>query len=131
MKTMKWIFICAIAMSMTAATIRAQKDAPESTDKCSEELEQLVDIAEMDLLADMIESLLRDDVNDDGKSIADASMPENGFCNMPGMDMGIFGGGFTMGNMGGFGGFPIMAGYGGMGGFGGFGGFGPQGAFGF
>ena len=50
---------------MTAATIWAQKGVPDSTSKQSVELDMLVDIAEMDLLADMLESLLREEENAD------------------------------------------------------------------
>ena len=120
MKTTKWILMCVCAASMTAATIWAQKDTSERIGKHSEELEQLVDMAEMDLLADMVDSLLREVPDVDNRPVDGPQMPESGFCSMPGMDMGILGGGFAMGNMGGFGGFPIMAGFGGMGGFYGF-----------
>jgi len=123
MKTTKWILTCALAVSMTAATIWAQQDEPGKMGKRSAELDMLVDLAEMDLLTDMLESLLREEENDDSKSIADSPMPESGFGGIPGMDMGIHGGGFAMCNMGGFSGFPIMAGFGGMGGFHDMGGF--------
>ena len=63
MKTKKLILLCALAISMTAATIWAQKGVPDSTSKQSAELDMLVDIAEMDLLADMLESLLREEEN--------------------------------------------------------------------
>ena len=123
MKTTKWILTCTLAVSMTAATSWARKDAPEeSTCKHSEELDMLVDLAEMDLLTDMLDSLLREEEDADSNSIADSQTPESGFYCIPGMDMSIPGGGF---GMGGFGGvvFPIMAGYNGMGGFGTMGGF--------
>ena len=123
MKTTKWILTCVLAVSMTAATIWAQKDASEHTDRHSEELDMLVDLAEMDLLADMLESLLREEENADSNSIADSQMPESNLASMPGMDIGIYGGGFGMGSMDGFGGFPIMVGFNGMGGFGTMGGF--------
>ena len=123
MKTTKWILTCVLAVSMTAATIWAQKDASENTDRHSEELDMLVDLAEMDLLADMLESLLREEENADSNSIADSQMPESNLASMPGMDIGIYGGGFGMGSMDGFGGFPIMVGFNGMGGFGTMGGF--------
>ena len=92
----------------------------------------LVDIAEMDLLADMLESLLREEVNADSNSISDFQMPESCFASMPGMDIDIMGGfgrlpimvGFNgmngFGNTGGFGGYPMMGGFGGMGVFCGF-----------
>ena len=133
MKTTKWILTCVLAASMTAATICAQKDAPEDMDIRSAELDQLVDLAEMDLLADMIESLLREEENADSNSVADSRMPEGGPVGVPGMNIDYYGGGFGMGNMGGFGGFPMMDGFGGMGGFGdmgGFGGFPMMGGFG-
>jgi len=130
MKTTKWILACTLAVSMTAATIWAQKGAPEGTDsgeitgRHSLELDVLVDIAEMDLLADMVDSLLREEENDDSKSIADPTIPDNGFCcipgmdtGIPGMDMGIPGGEFGVADMGGFGGFPIMVSFNGMSGF--------------
>ena len=131
MKTTKWILTCALAVSMTAATIWAQKDAPENTSRHSEELDMLVDLAELDLLADMLESLLREEENDDSQSIADAQIPEGGFCCIPEMDMGnMWSGGFPImvgfngmggfGNMNGFSGYPMMDGFGGMGGFCGF-----------
>ena len=70
MKTTKWILACALAVSMTAATIWAQKDAYKDTGKSSTELDMLVDLAEMDLLADMLESLLREEtVNEFGDLI--------------------------------------------------------------
>ena len=74
MKTTKWILACVLVVSMTAATIWAQKDAPKDAHqdivKHSEEIEQLVDIAELDLLTDMIESLLREEtVNEIGDLI--------------------------------------------------------------
>ena len=80
MKTTKWILTCVLAVSVTAATIWAQKDAPENTGKHSEELDMLVDLAEMELLADMLESLLREEEKADSNSIADSQIPENGFC---------------------------------------------------
>ena len=123
MKITKWILTCTLAVSMTAATIWAQKGVPDSTSKQSAELDMLVDLAEMDLLADMLESLLRDEENADSNSIADYQMPESNLASMPGMDIGIYGGGFGMGSMDGFGGFPIMVGFNGMGGFGTMGGF--------
>ena len=95
MKMTKWILTCALAVSMTAATIRAQKkDAPENTDRHSEELDMLVDLAELDLLADMLESLLREDENAESNPIADFQMPEDGLAGMPGMGIDICGGGF-------------------------------------
>ena len=112
MKTTKWILTCALAAAMSATTIRAQKDVPENMGGRSEELEQLVDIAEMDLLADMLDSLLREEATDDCRSFADSQMPESGLFRMPGIDMGIHGDGFAIGNMGGFGVFPIMGGFG-------------------
>ena len=132
MKTTKWILACALAVFMTAATIRAQKAAPDSMSRQSAELDMLVDLAEMELLADMLESLLREEENADSNSIADSGMPGTG--------IDIYGGGFRMGGMGGgsypvmadfscmgdfgnmgcFNGFPIMTGYGGMSGFCGF-----------
>ena len=134
MKMTKWILTCALAVSMTAATIRAQKkDAPENTDRHSEEMDMLVDLAELDLLADMLGSFLREEEIDDSTSIADSQMPENGFYCIPGMDMGTPGGGFGMGSTGGFGVVPIMAGFNGMGGFGtgnGFSGYPIMGGFG-
>ena len=142
MTTTKWILACALAVFMTAATIRAQKDTYEDTGKSSAELDMLVDLAELDLLADMLESLLREDENAESNPIADFQMPEDGLAGMPGMGIDICGGGFGMGSMGmeggsfpviagfsgmggfgtmsGFSGFPIMAGYGGIGGFCGF-----------
>ena len=132
MKITKWILTCTLAVSMTAATIWAQKGVPDSTSKQSVELDMLVDIAEMDLLADMLESLLREEENADSSSISDFQMPESCFASMPGMDidmMGGFGGlpimvGFNgmngFGNTGGFGGYPMMGGFGGMGVFCGF-----------
>ena len=117
MKTTKWILTCALAVSMTAAAILAQKAEPDNMSGQSAELDMLVDLAEMDLLADMLESLLQDKENADGNFIADSRIPESGFCRIPGMDMDIFDGGFAMGGMDGFSGFPIMAGYGGMNGF--------------
>ena len=115
MKTAKWILTCALAIFTTAATIWAQKGVPDSTSKQSVELDMLVDIAEMDLLADMLESLLREEENADSNSISDFQMPESSFASMPGMDIDI---------MGGFGGLPIMVGFNGMNGFGNTGGFG-------
>ena len=123
MKTTKWILTCVLAVSMTAATIWAQKDAPENTGKHSEELDMLVDLAEMELLADMLESLLREEEKADSNSIADSQIPENDFCCIPAMDMGVPGGGFGMGGTGGFGVLPIMVGFNGMGGLGTMGGF--------
>ena len=132
MKTTKWILTCALAVSMTAATIWAQKDAHKDTGKSSTELDMLVDLAEMDLLADMLESLLREEENADSSSISDFQMPESCFDSMPGMDNDIMGGfgwlpimvGFNdmngFGNMGGFSGYPMMGGFGGMGVFCGF-----------
>ena len=114
MKIAKLILTCTLAVSMTAATIWAQKGVPDSTIKQSVELDMLVDIAEMDLLADMLESLLREEENADSNSISDFQMPESCFASMPGMDNDI---------MGGFGGFPIMVGFNGMNGFGNMGGF--------
>ena len=71
MKTTKWILACVLVVSMTAATIWAQKDAtkdaPQDIINHSEEIEQLVDIAELDLLTDMIESLLREEENNTRK----------------------------------------------------------------
>lgn len=122
MKTTKWILACALAVSMTAATIWAQKAAPDSMSRQSAELDMLVDIAEMDLLADMLESLLREEENADSNSIADSRTPESGPAGMPEMNIDFYGGGFGMGNMVG-GVFPIMAGFNGMGGFGNTGGF--------
>ena len=124
MKTKKLILLCALAISMTAAIIWAQKGVPDSTSKQSAELDMLVDIAEMDLLADMLESLLREEENADSKSIIDSQMLESSFASMPGMDIGIYGDGFGMDNMGGFGGFPIMVSFNGMNGFGNMDGFG-------
>ena len=118
MKTTKWILTCVLAVSMTAATIWAQKDAPENTDRHSEEMDMLVDLAELDLLADMLESLLREEENADSNSIADSQMPDSNLASMPGMDIGIYGGGFGMGSMDGFGGFPIMVDFNGKDGFG-------------
>ena len=118
MKTTQWILTCALAVFMTAATIWAQKDVPENTCKHSEEMDMLVDLAELDLLADMLESLLREEENADSNSISDFQMPESSFANMPGMDNDIYGSEFGMDNMGGFSGFPIMAGFNGMNGFG-------------
>ena len=123
MKITKWILTCTLAVSMTAATIWAQKGVPDSTSKQSVELDMLVDIAEMDLLADMLESLLREEENADSNSISDFQMPESCFASMPGMDNDIYGSGFGMDDMGGFGGFPIMVGFNGMNGFGNMGGF--------
>ena len=123
MKIAKLILTCTLAVSMTAATIWAQKGVPDSTSKQSVELDMLVDIAEMDLLADMLESLLREEENADSNSISDFQMPESCFASMPGMDNDIYGSGFGMDNMGGFGGFPIMVGFNGMNGFGNMGGF--------
>ena len=118
MKIAKLILTCTLAVSMTAATIWAQKGVPDSTSKQSVELDMLVDIAEMDLLADMLESLLREEENADSNSISDFQMPESCFASMPGMDNDIYGSGFGMDDMGGFGGFPIMVGFNGMNGFG-------------
>ena len=118
MKITKWILTCTLAVSMTAATIWAQKGVPDSTSKQSVELDMLVDIAEMDLLADMLESLLREEENADSNSISDFQMPESCFASMPGMDNDIYGNEFGMDNMGGFSGFPIMVGFNGMNGFG-------------
>ena len=118
MKTTKWILICALAVSMTAAAIWAQNDVPDSKSRQSAELDMLADLAEMDLLADMVESLLREEENADSRSIADSQMPESGPGGMPGMDIGIYGGGFGMGSMDGFGEFPIVADFNGMDGFG-------------
>ena len=123
MKIAKLILTCTLAVSMTAATIWAQKGVPDSTSKQSVELDMLVDIAEMDLLADMLESLLREEENADSSSISDFQMPESSFANMPGMDNDIYGNEFGMDNMGGFSGFPIMVGFNGMNGFGNMGGF--------
>ena len=123
MKITKWILTCTLAVSMTAATIWAQKGVPDSTSKQSVELDMLVDIAEMDLLADMLESLLREEENADSNSISDFQMPESCFASMPGMDNDIYGSGFGVDDMGGFGGFPIMVGFNGMNGFGNMGGF--------
>ena len=132
MKIAKLILTCTLAVSMTAATIWAQKGVPDSTIKQSVELDMLVDIAEMDLLADMLESLLREEENADSNSISDFQMPESCFASMPGMDIDIMGGfgglpimvGFNgmngFGNMGGFSGYPMMGGFGGMGVFCGF-----------
>ena len=124
MKITKLILSCTLAISMTAATIWAQKGVPDSTSNQSAELDMFVDIAEMDLLADMLESLLREEENADSNSIADSQMMESSFAGMPGMDIDIYGGGFGMDNMGGFGGFPIMVGFNGMNGFGNMSGFG-------
>ena len=132
MKIAKLILTCTLAVSMTAATIWAQKGVPDSTSKQSVELDMLVDIAEMDLLADMLESLLREEENAGSNAIADTQMPESSFASMPGMDIDIMGGfgglpimvGFNgmngFGNMGGFSGYPMMGGFGGMGVFCGF-----------
>ena len=122
MKTTKWILICVLAVFMTAATIWAQKDASENTGKHSEELDLLVDLAELDLLADMLGSLLLEEENADSSSIADSQIPENGLYCIPEMDMSVPDGGFGMGNMSG-GGFPVMVGFNGMGSFGAMGGF--------
>ena len=122
MKTKKWILTCALAVSMTAATIWAQKDAYKDTGKSSAELDMLVDLAEMDLLADMLESLLREEENADSNSIADSQMPESNLASMPEMSFDIYGGGFGMNSMSG-GCYPIMVGFNGMGGFGHMGGF--------
>ena len=124
MKTTKLILPCTLAVAMTAATIWAQKGVPDSTSKQSAELDMLVDIAEMDLLADMLESLLREEENADSNSVADSQILESSFADMPGMDIDIYGDGFDMDNMGDFGGFPIMVGFNGMNGFGNMGGFG-------
>lgn len=127
MKTTKWILACVLAASMTAATIWAQKDAAKDAHqdiiKHSEEIEQLVDIAELDLLTDMIESLLREEENDDSKSFANSQIPENSLVFMPGIEFSTFGVGFC--------GFTVMAGLGTMNGFGemGMGGFGGMGGF--
>ena len=118
MKIAKLILTCTLAVSMTAATIWAQKGVPDSTIKQSVELDMLVDIAEMDLLADMLESLLREEENAGSNAIADTQMPESSFASMPGMDIDIYGSEFGMNNMGGFSGFPIMVGFNGMNGFG-------------
>ena len=119
MKTTKWILSCVLAVSMTAATIWAQRAVPDSMNNQSAELDMLVDIAEMDLLADMLDSLLREAEKADSKSIADSQMPEICPDGMSGMSIDIYGGGFGMGDMGCFSGFPIMAGFGGgAGGFG-------------
>ena len=123
MKATKKILTCVFAVSMTAATIWAQKAVPDSTSRQSAELDMLVDLAEMDLLADMLESLLREEENEGSKFIADSPMSESGIGSMPGTDIDICGGGFGMGNMGGFGGFPIMVSFSGMSGFGDMGGF--------
>ena len=140
MKTTKWILACALAVSMTAATIWAQKDAYKDTGKSSTELDMLVDLAEMDLLADMLESLLREEENAESNSIADFQIPGNELACMPEMSFDIYGGGFGMdsmsggcnpimvgfnemggfGNMGGFSGYPMMGGFGSMDGFCGF-----------
>ena len=117
MKTTKWILTCALAVTMTAAAIWAQKAEPDNMSGQSAELDMLVDLAEMDLLADMLESLLQDEENADGSFIADSRIPESGLADIPGMDIDIYGSEFAMGNMRGFDGFPIMAGYGGMNGF--------------
>ena len=122
MKTTKWILTCALAVSMTAATIWAQKDAHKDTGKSSTELDMLVDLAEMDLLADMLESLLREEENADSNSIADFQIPGNDLACMPEMSFDIYGGGFGMDSMSG-GCYPIMVGFNGMGGFGHMGGF--------
>ena len=127
MKTTKWILTCALAVSMTAATIWAQKDAHKDTGKSSTELDMLVDLAEMDLLADMLESLLREEENADSNSIADFQIPGNDLACMPEMSFDIYGGGFGMDSMSG-GCYPIMVGFNGMGGFGG--GAGGMGGFG-
>ena len=132
MKIAKLILPCVLAIFTTAATIWAQKGVPDSTSKQSVELDMLVDIAEMDLLADMLESLLREEENAGSNAIADTQMPESSFASMPGMDIDIMGGfgglpimvGFNgmngFGNMGGFSGYPMMGGFGGMGVFCGF-----------
>ena len=132
MKIAKLILPCALAIFTTTATIWAQKGVPDSTSKQSVELDMLVDIAEMDLLADMLESLLREEENAGSNAIADTQMPESSFASMPGMDIDIMGGfgglpimvGFNgmngFGNMGGFSGYPMMGGFGGMGVFCGF-----------
>ena len=134
MKTTKWILTYALAVSMTAATIWAQKDAHKDTGKSSTELDMLVDLVEMDLLADMLESLLREEENAESNSIADFQMPGNDLACMPEMSFDIYGGGFGgwypimvgfngmggFGNMGGFNGYPMMGGFGGISGFCGF-----------
>ena len=133
MKTTKMILLCALAISLTAATIWAQKAVPDSTSRQSAELDMLVDLAEMDLLTDMLESLLREEENAGSKSIADSRMPESSFASIPEMDFAIYESGFTMGNMCGFGGFPIMVGFNSMNGFvnmDGFGGYPMMGGFG-
>ena len=132
MKTTKWILTCVLAVSMTAATIWAQKDVPENTCKHSEELDMLVDLAELDLLADMLKSLLREEENADSDSIADSQMPGNDLACTPEMSFDIYGGGFGMGSMGGFGVVPIMVGFngGGFGNVGGFSGYPVMGGFG-
>ena len=132
MKTTKWILTCALAVSITAATIWAQKDAHKDTGKSSTELDMLVDLAEMDLLADMLESLLREEENADSNSIADFQIPGNDLACMPEMSFDICGGGFGMDSMG-SGSYPIMVDYSNMGGFGhmdGFSGYPMMGGFG-
>ena len=92
----------------------------------------LVDLAEMDLLADMLESLLREEENADSNSIADFQIPGNDLACMPEMSFDIYGGGFGMDSMSG-GCYPIMVGFNGMGGFGhmdGFSGYPMMGGFG-
>lgn len=122
MKTTKWILTCALAVSMTAATIWAQKDALKDTGRSSVEQDMLVDLAELDLLSDMLESLLREEDNADSNSIADYQIPGNDLACMPEMSIDIYGGGFGMDSMSG-GCYPIMVGFNGMGGFGNMGGF--------
>ena len=132
MKTTKLILACALAVFMTAAAIRAQKAEPDSMSMQSAELDALVDLAEMDLLSDMLESLLREEENEGGKSNADFQMPESGLACMPEMSFDIYGGGFGMGSTGGFGVVPIMVGFngGGFGNVGGFSGYPVMGGFG-
>ena len=126
-------------MTMTAPG--AQETTSNSTDKISSELDQLVDMAELELLSDAAKSLLKEDAKEEDDSNTSFQTQESNFDSMPGMNMGGFGGfGGGMppmgGGMGGFGGMPVgdMGGFGGMpmGGFGGFGGMpaGEMGSFG-
>ena len=117
MKMTKWILPCVLAISMTAATLSAQHTAPVGPGGSSAELEQLVDIAELDLLADMVGALLQDEDDSDGTPSGEPQTPESGFRGTPGTDWTGFYASFAMC---GFGGFPTTVGFGGMVGFCGF-----------
>ena len=123
MKTTKMFLTGTLATIMTATALAAQENPSNNTGNISSELDQLVDIAELELLSDTAKSLLKEDAKEESNSNTSFQTQESSYIAIAGMNMGGFGGGmggmppmggFDMGGFGGFGGMPPMGGEGGM-----------------